>query len=105
MHEKKVRLARKSEEIEGNTGPQHPLLTLEHHQDDRSLVRLAQWYSPFYAGKLALVFELMDMNLYECLKNKKNPLTFQKIKFYMFQVLRSIEFMHRKGIFHRDIKP
>ena len=24
------------------------------------------------------------MNLYECLKNKKNPLTYQKIKFYMF---------------------
>ena len=47
----------------------------------------------------------MDMNMYECLKNKKNPLTFQKIKFYMFQVMRAIEFMHRKGIFHRDIKP
>ena len=56
-------------------------------------------------GKLALVFELMDMNMYECLKNKKNPLTSSKIKFYMFQVLRAIEFMHRKGIFHRDIKP
>lgn len=51
------------------------------------------------------MFELMDMNMYESLKNKKNPLTFQKIKFYMFQVLRAIEFMHRKGIFHRDIKP
>lgn len=47
----------------------------------------------------------MDMNLYEALKNKKNPLTYQKIKFYMFQVLRALEFMHRKGIFHRDIKP
>jgi len=56
-------------------------------------------------GKLALVFELMDMNLYECLKSKKNPLTYQKIKFYMFQVMKSIEFLHRKGIFHRDIKP
>ena len=56
-------------------------------------------------GKLALVFELMDMNMYECLKSKKNPLTYQKIKMYMFQVLRAIEFMHRKGIFHRDIKP
>jgi renal tumor antigen len=41
-------------------------------------------------GKLALVFELMEMNLYEALKNKKNPLTFQKIKFYMFQVLRAL---------------
>lgn len=44
----------------------------------------------YNSGKLALVFELMDMNLYECLKNKKNPLTYQKIKFYMFQVLRAL---------------
>jgi len=32
----------------------------------------------------------MDMNLYEALKKKKNPLTYQKIKFYMFQVLRAL---------------
>jgi hypothetical protein len=32
----------------------------------------------------------MDMNLYECLKNKKISLNYQKIKFYMFQVLRAI---------------
>ena len=42
------------------------------------------------SGKLALVFELMDMNMYECLKSKKNPLTYQKIKYYMYQVLRAI---------------
>jgi renal tumor antigen len=45
------------------------------------------------------------MNLYECLKNKRKPLTMHKIKYYMFQVLKAIEFMHRKNIFHRDIKP
>lgn len=28
-----------------------------------------------------------------------------KIKYYMFQVLKAIEYMHRKNIFHRDIKP
>lgn len=56
-------------------------------------------------GKLALVFELMEMNLYECLKNKRKPLTMQRIKYYMFQVLKAIEYMHRKNIFHRDIKP
>lgn len=45
------------------------------------------------------------MNLYEALKNKRKPLNMQKIKYYMFQVLKAIEFMHRKNIFHRDIKP
>ena len=47
----------------------------------------------------------MDMNLYECLKSRKNPLTYQKIKMYMYQVMCAIDFMHKKGIFHRDIKP
>ena len=56
-------------------------------------------------GKLALVFELMEQNMYECLKNRKNSLNTQKIKFYMYQLLKSIEYTHKKGIFHRDIKP
>ena len=105
MHEKKVRLARKGQETQVNSSFEHSLAPREYHEDDRSPLRLTERYIYSKVGKLALVFELMDMNLYECLKNKKNPLTFQKIKFYMFQVLRAIDFMHRKGIFHRDIKP
>lgn len=58
-----------------------------------------------HAGKLAFVFELMDQNPYECLKNKKTPLTPNKIKHYMFQLLQAIQYIHKKGIFHRDIKP
>ena len=56
-------------------------------------------------GRLALVFELMDLNLYESIKGKKNYLPEKKIKVQMYQLLKSIDFMHRSGIFHRDIKP
>lgn len=45
------------------------------------------------------------MNLYEAMKNRKNPMSTKKIKFFMFQVLLAISHMHQKGIFHRDIKP
>ena len=29
----------------------------------------------------------------------------QKIKYYMYLLLKSIAYIHKKGIFHRDIKP
>ena len=56
-------------------------------------------------GRLALVFELMDMNMYEAIKGRRHYLPEQKVKYYMYQVLKSIDHMHRNGIFHRDIKP
>ena len=56
-------------------------------------------------GRLALVFELMDMNLYELIKAKNELIPEQKVKNYMFQVIKAIDYMHKNGIFHRDIKP
>ena len=56
-------------------------------------------------GRLALVFELMERNMYENIKDRKSYLSNQRIKSYIFQLLRSIDHMHKLGIFHRDIKP
>ncbi|CAD8179014.1 unnamed protein product [Paramecium octaurelia] len=56
-------------------------------------------------GRLALVFELMEQNLYEHIKGRRQPLNPQKVKSFMYQLLKSIDHMHRNGIFHRDIKP
>jgi renal tumor antigen len=47
----------------------------------------------------------MDQNLYEAIKGRPNYLPEQRVKHYMYQLLKSIEHMHRNGIFHRDIKP
>ena len=55
-------------------------------------------------GRLALVFELMDQNLYEVIRGRRHYLSPQLIKIYIFQLLKGLEHMHRKGIFHRDIK-
>jgi renal tumor antigen len=56
-------------------------------------------------GRLALVFELMDQNLYEAIKNKKEYLPEKKTKAQMYSLLKALDYMHRTGIFHRDIKP
>lgn len=56
-------------------------------------------------GRLALVFELMEMNLYEAIKGRRHYLPEIKVKQYMYEVLKALDHMHRNGIFHRDVKP
>lgn len=45
------------------------------------------------------------MNLYEAIKGRTTYLPESRVKFYIYQLLKAIEHMHRNGIFHRDIKP
>mmetsp|Transcript_18319 Transcript_18319/g.30704 ORF Transcript_18319/g.30704 Transcript_18319/m.30704 type:complete len:585 (-) Transcript_18319:778-2532(-) len=56
-------------------------------------------------GRLALVFELMDANLYELIRGRRHYLNPTLIKSYIWQLMRALDHMHKKGIFHRDIKP
>jgi renal tumor antigen len=56
-------------------------------------------------GRLALVFELMDMNAYEMIRGRRHYLTEPKVKLMMYQLIKALDHMHRNGIFHRDIKP
>ena len=55
--------------------------------------------------RLALVFELMDMNIYEHIRGRRHYLPENRIKIYMYQLVKALDHMHRNGIFHRDIKP
>mmetsp|Transcript_5273 Transcript_5273/g.9662 ORF Transcript_5273/g.9662 Transcript_5273/m.9662 type:complete len:660 (-) Transcript_5273:1028-3007(-) len=57
------------------------------------------------SGRLALVFELFDMNIYELIRNRKQYLPSSLVKSYMYQLLTAIAYMHRQNIFHRDVKP
>ena len=56
---------------------------------------------------MALAFELMDSNLYEYYKNKKGNggLSIDRIRTIVHDILTAVSFLHKKGIFHRDIKP
>ncbi|POM57691.1 CMGC/RCK protein Kinase [Phytophthora palmivora] len=57
------------------------------------------------SGRLALVFELMDANLYEMIRGRRHYLKPDLVQSLMYQLVKSLDHMHNKGIFHRDIKP
>ncbi|KGL77647.1 MAPK/MAK/MRK overlapping kinase, partial [Tinamus guttatus] len=57
------------------------------------------------AGSLSLICELMDMNIYELIRGRRKPLPEKKIISYMYQLCKSLDHIHRNGIFHRDVKP
>ena len=57
-------------------------------------------------GKLSLVFEYMETDLYELMKKRSpNRLSEDEIKEITYQMLLGLFHMHKYGFFHRDMKP
>ncbi|XP_073982062.1 MAPK/MAK/MRK overlapping kinase-like isoform X3 [Rhodnius prolixus] len=56
-------------------------------------------------GRVTFIFELMDMSLYDMMKNRKRPIPESRAKNYLYQVVKGVAHIHHHGIFHRDIKP
>lgn len=57
-------------------------------------------------GNVAMVFEIMDCNLYELISSHKKPFDEKTTLILMYQLLKTIDYMHTsKRMFHRDIKP
>ena len=57
-------------------------------------------------GTLNLVFEYLETDLYELMKNHfPKKLTEKEIRSIMYQTLQGLHFMHKYNFFHRDMKP
>ncbi|KAK4270181.1 hypothetical protein QN277_023255 [Acacia crassicarpa] len=56
-------------------------------------------------NELFFIFEYMDCNLYQLIKDRQKPFSEEEIRSFMKQVLLGLSHMHKKGFFHRDLKP
>ncbi|CAK5085188.1 unnamed protein product [Meloidogyne enterolobii] len=54
---------------------------------------------------LYFVFEFMQENLYELMKERDRYFPENSIRNIIYQVLQGLSYMHRNGFFHRDMKP
>ena len=71
-----------------------------------NIIKLKQIIFEKKTGKLNLVFEYMETDLYELMK-KRSPgkLSEDEIKDITYQTLLGLYHMHKYGFFHRDMKP
>ncbi|CAL5432006.1 unnamed protein product [Camellia sinensis] len=54
---------------------------------------------------LYFVFEYMDFNLYQLMKDRAKLFSEAEVKNWCFQVFQGLAYMHQRGYFHRDLKP
>ncbi|CAG9861236.1 unnamed protein product [Phyllotreta striolata] len=70
-----------------------------------NILNMMEYHFDTFSGKVTLIFELMDMSMYDYLKTKRRGLPENKVKCYLYQILRGLAHLHDHGLFHRDVKP
>ncbi|KAK6940487.1 Protein kinase domain [Dillenia turbinata] len=56
-------------------------------------------------NELFFIFEYMQYNLYQIMKEQGRPFSEEEIRNFLSQLLQGLSHMHRNGYFHRDLKP
>ncbi|WOH11581.1 hypothetical protein DCAR_0831071 [Daucus carota subsp. sativus] len=54
---------------------------------------------------LYFVFEYMECNLYQLMKDRSKLFSESEVRNWCFQVFQGLEYMQQRGYFHRDLKP
>ncbi|KAJ9134974.1 hypothetical protein P3X46_032202 [Hevea brasiliensis] len=54
---------------------------------------------------LYFVFEYMEYNLYQLIKDREKLFSEAEIRNWCFQLFQGLAYLHQRGYFHRDLKP
>ena len=81
------------------------ITTLTELRDCPFVVRLEDVLFDFKNHSLALVFEKLEMNVYEFLCQQGCGIPEKPALLIIYQILRALQTMHEKFLFHRDMKP
>ncbi|KAI3457590.1 hypothetical protein Pfo_014253 [Paulownia fortunei] len=80
------------------------LLRLLRHPDIVEIKRIILPPSRRDFRDIYVVFELMESDLHQVIK-ANDDLTHEHHRFFLYQMLRALKYMHTANVYHRDLKP
>ncbi|EYU38234.1 hypothetical protein ABFS82_13G062700 [Erythranthe guttata] len=80
------------------------LLRLLRHPDIVEIKRIILPPSRRDFKDIYVVFELMESDLHQVIK-ANDDLTHEHHRFFLYQMLRALKYMHTANVYHRDLKP
>ncbi|KAH7433858.1 hypothetical protein KP509_07G089400 [Ceratopteris richardii] len=80
------------------------LLRLLRHPDIVEIKHILLPSSPRDFKDIYVVFELMESDLHQVILSN-DDLTQDHFRFFLYQMLRALKFIHSAHVFHRDLKP
>ncbi|KAL3631495.1 Mitogen-activated protein kinase 19 [Castilleja foliolosa] len=80
------------------------LLRLLRHPDIVEIKRIMMPPSRRDFRDIYVVFELMESDLHQVIK-ANDDLTHEHHRFFLYQMLRAMKYMHTADVYHRDLKP
>merc|ERR1711967_31866 len=55
--------------------------------------------------ELFFIFEYMEQNIYQLMKERQKHFPEARIRNIIYQIMQGLQYMHKMGFFHRDMKP